>query len=198
MALAALICGAMWTRPGVRAAAGGAWRAGGDQACREFRQGYERAQARPRAGHPTPRDFRGWGSAVLATVDGACKVGGAAGRARRAGWDQACGEFRRGYGWAQARLRAGNPTPRDFRWWVSAVLATVYGACKVCGAAGRVGHAAWQGGRDSHRRWKESRSVDAEVVNEGENPAPTAAAAGRADTTTADTTAGSTGSAATG
>ena len=141
MALAALICGAMWTRPGVRAAAGGAWRAGWDQACREFRQGYE---------------------------------------------------------WAQARLRAGNPTPRDFRWWVSAVLATVYGACKVCGAAGRVGHAAWQGGRDSYRRWKESRPVDAEVVNEGENPAPTAAAAGRADTTTADTTAGSTGSAATG
>src|SRR5690606_13528067 len=83
MALAALICGAMWTRPGVRAAGVGAWRAGWDQACREFRQGYE---------------------------------------------------------WAQARLRAGNPTPRDFRWWVSAVLATVYGACKVCGAAGRVGH----------------------------------------------------------
>lgn len=128
MALAALICGAMWTRPGVRAAGVGAWRAGWDQACREFRQGYE---------------------------------------------------------WAQARLRAGNPTPRDFRWWVSAGLATVYGTCKVCGAAGRVGHAAWQGGRDSYRRWKESRPVDAEVVDE--EPAPTAAGDGGATPRPADT-----------
>ena len=126
MALAALICGAMWARPGVRAAGVGAWRAGWDQACREFRQGYE---------------------------------------------------------WAQARLRAGNPTPRNFRWWVSAGLATVYGACKVCGAAARVGRAAWQGGRDSYRRWKESRPVDAEVVDE--EPAPTAAAAGGAAATAA-------------
>ena|GEM_PF-4658516 len=128
MALAALICGAMWARPGVRAAAGGAWRAGWDQATREFRQGYE---------------------------------------------------------WAQARLRAGNPTPRDFRWWVSAGLATVYGACKVCGAAGRVGRAAWQGGRDSYRRWQESRPVDAEVVDE--EPAPTAAGDGGAAPRPADT-----------
>ncbi|MEU8151825.1 hypothetical protein [Nonomuraea sp. NPDC048901] len=84
--LAAVICGVMWRRPDARAVAAGAWQAGKAQAIREFRDGYDFAQHRLRAGDPSWKNPRRWTSWLLAGLYGIAKALTAANRIRRAAW----------------------------------------------------------------------------------------------------------------
>jgi hypothetical protein len=107
--IAALVCGVAWRRPDARAVVSGAWQAGKAQAAREFREGYQ---------------------------------------------------------FAQQRLRAGDPSWKNPRRWMSWGLAAGYGAAKTVAAANRIRHAAWDGARARYADWKASQPIDAQEVIE--------------------------------
>ena len=83
LVVAAAVCGIMWRRPDARAAVSGAWQAGKAQAVQEFRQGYQFAQSRLRAGNPGWKNPRRWVSAGLAAGYGTCATIAAATAATR-------------------------------------------------------------------------------------------------------------------
>lgn len=84
--VAAIICTVMWRRPDARALVGGAWHAGKAQAVREFRDGYDYAQRRLRAGDPSWKNPRRWASWLLSVAYGIAKTIAAANRVRAAAW----------------------------------------------------------------------------------------------------------------
>lgn len=86
LVIAAIVCGIMWRRPDARAFAGGAWQAGKQQAVREFREGYDFAQQRLRAGNPSWKNPRRWTSWALAGAYGAAKTLAAATRIGKRAW----------------------------------------------------------------------------------------------------------------
>lgn len=83
-----------------------------------------------------------------------------------AGKTQAAREFRDGYTYAQKRLRAGDPSWKNPRRWVSWALATGYGAAQTVVAGNRIRRAAWNGARERYAAWKASQPVDGEVVED--------------------------------
>lgn len=83
-----------------------------------------------------------------------------------AGKAQAVREFRDGYTYAQKRLRAGDPRWHNPRRWASWALATGYGVVKTIAAVNRIRRAAWRGGRDRYRTWRDTQTVPAEEVVE--------------------------------
>lgn len=85
--ISAVICTAMWRRPDARAAVSGAWQAGKSQAVREFRQGYQFAQQKLRAGNPSWKNPRRWASWTLAGAYGTAVTVAAANRIRRRAWE---------------------------------------------------------------------------------------------------------------
>ncbi|MFI7643763.1 hypothetical protein [Nonomuraea sp. NPDC049400] len=84
----------------------------------------------------------------------------------QAGKAQAVREFRDGYTFAQQQLRAGDPRWYSPRRWASWGLSTGYGAAKTLAAANRIRRAAWRGGKDGYRAWKDAQPVDAQEVVE--------------------------------
>jgi len=100
LVVAAAVCGIMWRRPDARAAVSGAWQAGKAQAVQEFRQGYQFAQSRLRAGNPGWKNPRRWVSAGLAAGYGTCATIAAANRIRRRAWEGGRERYRQ---WKLAR-----------------------------------------------------------------------------------------------
>jgi hypothetical protein len=90
----------------------------------------------------------------------------ALGGAWQAGRAQAAAEFRQGYQFTQARLRAGDPSWKNPRRWVSAGLATGYGTAATIAAANRIRRAAIEGARERRQQWQRSRLIDAEVIED--------------------------------